>query len=486
MRGVHFGLAGLILAVILIAVFEYKPALEDFDPVRHAEFKDTWNQRVHIAYWEKWGSFEADGCQAMCDAFNRGQNEIFVHYIRTSEVDRKSMLASIGHDPPDVAGLWNTSVATFADGGALMPLEGLMAKSGLTRDYYIDNYLKMGEFDGHVYALPTAVMTLALFYNKEHFRAKAAELRAAGLDPDRAPRTLDELDRYADVLNVFAADGSPDIMGFLPAEPDWYPYVWGYYFGGKLIDPDTGKITTDDPANIRAYTWAKKYAEKYGREKVLKFRSGFGTFDSPFNAFIEGKVSMEVQGVWFPLFIRRHRPTMEFGVVPFPSADGVPGPRALMEMDVMGIPRGCKHPKEAWQFVEWVQKTGLVILSRLQGKNMAIRKPPPWFYEGHPNLELKVFEDLAVAPESFIVPNSLVGLEYRDEMKRAFDHIWTWPVDREKAAELQGLTGKERQARIEELCREEVAKTLKAIRVEFQAKLDQRLERRHLQPEGDR
>jgi hypothetical protein len=71
-------------------------------------------------------------------------------------------------------------------------------------------------------------------------------------------------------------------------------------------------------------------------------------------------------------------------------------------------------------------------------------------------------------------------------MTRAFDHIWTWPVDREKAAELQGLTGKERQARIEELCREEVAKTLKAIRVEFQAKLDQRLERRHLQPEGDR
>jgi multiple sugar transport system substrate-binding protein len=325
-------------------------------------------------------------------------------------------------------------------------------------------------------------MTLALFYNKDHFRQKAAELRAAGLDPDRPPQTLDELDRYAEILNEFDPDGSARIMGFLPAEPDWYPHVWGYYFGGKLIDPDTGRITTDEPANIRAYAWVKKYSEKYGREKVLKFRSGFGTFDSPFNAFIEGKVSMEVQGVWFPMFIRRHRPQMQFGVAPVPCAEGVAGPRSLMEMDVIGIPRGCRHPKESWKFVEWVQKTGIGILARLQGKNIAWRKAPEWFHEGHPNLELKVFEDLAVAPHSFIVPNSLVGQEYRDEIKRAFDHIWNWPVELEKPEALKGLTGHERQAKVEQLCREEVARTLKAVREEFQAKLDMRIARQRLQP----
>ena len=47
--------------------------------------------------------------------------------------------------------------------------------------------------------------------------------------------------------------------------------------------------------------------------------SGFGNFDSPQNAFIDGRVSMEVQGVWFSNFIRRHRPHLEFGVAPPPA-----------------------------------------------------------------------------------------------------------------------------------------------------------------------
>jgi len=469
MRAVHFGLLGLIAAVALIAWFEVKPVLEDFDPARHAKFKDTWDTRVHLSYWEKWGSFEADACQAMVDAFNESQDKIFVHYLRTSQVDRKTMLAAIGHDPPDVAGLWNYNVVPFAEGGALEPLDDLMAASGLTRDYYIENYLKLCEYEGKVYALPTAPASIALFYNKDHFRRKAKELRDAGLDPDRAPRTLEELDRYADVLNEFEPDGSPRIMGYLPTEPGWYNHSYGFFFGGELIDAKTGRLTADDPGNVRAFAWAKKYAELYGREKLLQFRSGFGTFDSPFNAFIEGRVSMEMQGVWFPMFIRRHRPQMDFGVAPFPCAEGVKGPRSLLESDVMGIPRGCRHPKEAWTFVHWVQTQGLPIMCRLQGKHVPFKNPPAWFHEGHPNLEIRIFEDLAMAPDSFIIQATRVQLEYRDRVTQAFEHVWNWPVENYLPA---GLTGPDRQRRIEELCREEAERTLRAVREEMQKKLD--------------
>jgi len=484
MRGIHFGLMGLILVVFLIAWVEYKPALEDFDPVRHAEFKDTWAKRVHISYWEKWGSFEADACQAMVDEFNRSQTEVFVHYIRTSQVDRKSMLAAIGHDPPDIVGLWNANVVPFAVGGALLPLDDLMKESGLRPDAYIDGYLKQGQFRGQTWTLPTSPSTVALFYNKDHFRKKAAELRAAGLDPDRPPATIEELDRYAAVLNEFEPDGSPRIMGFLPTEPGWFNTTWGYYFGGELVDTKTGKITADDPNNIRAYVWLKRYAEKYGRDKLLQFRAGFGNFDSPFNAFIEGKVSMEMQGVWFPMFIRRHRPQMAFGVAPFPSAEGVPGPRSVLAEDVIGIPTRCKHPREAWKFIYWVETKGLEILCRLQGKNLPWRKVPENFHQGHPNLEVKVFEDLAESPNSFIIPLTIVGQEYNDALGRAFEHVWCWQVEVVKARELQGLTGDARQTKIEELCREEIVKTLTGVRETIQRKLETRTEREMLQEGG--
>ena len=59
----------------------------------------------------------------MVDAFNKSQDEIFVHYINTSEVNRKAMLAIMGHDPPDIVGLWANNVPSFAAAGALLDLE---------------------------------------------------------------------------------------------------------------------------------------------------------------------------------------------------------------------------------------------------------------------------------------------------------------------------------------------------------------------------
>jgi len=92
----------VIVAVVAIGYLEPRPTASDFDPQRDAAFKDTWDSRVHITYWEKWGSFEAEACQKMVDAFNESQRDIFVHYIRTSQVDRKSMLAIVGGEPPVV------------------------------------------------------------------------------------------------------------------------------------------------------------------------------------------------------------------------------------------------------------------------------------------------------------------------------------------------------------------------------------------------
>jgi len=490
LRPVHFVLAAIIAAVVLVGALEHRPSLkDDFDPVRDSEFAATWDKRVHIVYWEKWGSFEREACQAMVDAFNRSQNDVFVHYINTSQVDRKTMLAIMGGDPPEVAGLWATNVPPFAEAGGLMDLDGFMAKSGLSRDRYTPNYLKLGTYDDKVYALPTTPASVALFYNKEHFRAKAAELRAAGLDPERPPQTTEEIDRYAAVLNEFDKDGRPLKMGFLPTEPGWFNWTWGFYFGGRLFDEENGRITADDPRNVDALVWVKRYAERYGREKLLQFRSGFGNFDSPQNAFIDGAVSMEMQGVWFSNFIRRHRPHMEFGVAPFPTAEGVPGPVSLVDADVITIPKGCRHPEEAWRFVEFSQRDGLAIICRLQGKHMPVKEPPPNFRDGHPNLELDVFEKVAASPHAFIQPRTAVWREYQHDLGTAFDHIWNWPVPED---ELPGLSDEARrkasmqarQKKVDELCRAEIERTLKDITVRIQNRLDKKHSRDELQAES--
>jgi multiple sugar transport system substrate-binding protein len=250
--------------------------------------------------------------------------------------------------------------------------------------------------------------------------------------------------------------------------------MWGYYFGGSLYDQTAGTVTPDAPANIRALLWVKRYAEKYGRDKLLQFRSGFGNFDSPNNAFIEGKVAMEIQGVWFPNFIRRHRPHLNFGVAPFPTAAGVPGPVSFLDADVIAIPRGCKHPEAAWEFVMHSQTRGLEILCRMQGKHMPIRVPPPLFRQGHPNLELDVFERVAASPHSFIRPKCPAWQEYSDELARAFDHIWNFPIP---DAALKGLSGEKLSAKIDELCRPEIERTYAEVRDTITRRMELKRER---------
>jgi ABC-type glycerol-3-phosphate transport system substrate-binding protein len=473
MRGVHFILAAVVLVVVMVAWLEPRPDVADFDPRTGAAYKDTWSRRVHITYWEKWGSFEAEAAQKMVDAFNDSQDEVFCHYIRTSQVDRKAMLAIVGGQPPDVVGLWSDNVAPFAEAAALMPLDDLMAAAGLGDGHYIPKYLDMCRYEGRTFVLPTTPVSIALFYNLDHFRAKADRLRAAGLDPNRPPRTIDELDRYADALTEMAPDGTPGIMGFLPTEPGWYNVAWPYYFGGGLFDAN-GSPAPDTPANVRAFEWLKSYATRYGRDNLTRFREGFGNFDSPQNAFIDGKVSMVLQGVFFPQFIDRHRPALRYGVAALPCAAGVAGPRSLLNEDVIGIPRGCKHPEAAWKFVRWTQRRGLEIICRLQGKHLPLTSVPEGFRQGHPNRFVQVFEDLAKSPEAFIIPTSIIWQEYRDEYNRCFDHIWQWqpPAD-----QLAGLTGAARDEKVRRLTHDEIVRTLGRLRAEIDQKLRRKLRR---------
>jgi multiple sugar transport system substrate-binding protein len=501
MKPVHFILAGIIVAVVAVAWFESKPVVSDFDAgsavhqgfkkawiEKHKKsdgqeaFRKNWQGRTHITYWEKWGSFEAEAAQKMVDAFNASQDEIFCHYLRTSQVDRKAMLAIVGGSPPDVAGLWDQNVAPFAEANALMPLDKLMAKSGLTEGHYIKNYLKLCQFRGKTYALPSTPATTALFYNKDHFRKHADRIKAAGLDPNRPPRTIDELDRYADAITELNADGTPKVMGFLPTEPGWFHTSWVYFFGGSLVNYETGEITTDRQENIRAFEWIKSYACKYGRTNLTRFRQGFGNYDSPQNAFIDEKVSIVLHGVYFPAFIDRHKPHLKYGVVPFPCAHGVPGPRSVMQEDVLAIPRGCRHPQAAWKFMYFVQTDGLPIICRLQGKHLPITRGPADFVQTNPNRFLTVFRDLARAEHSFIMPQSIVWREYADEITRMFDHIWHWPVPQ---GPLAGLTGEAKRLKIRELCREEIVKTLRGVRERMTRRQEQKRSRIEIRAQRD-
>lgn len=388
------------------------------EELAHPTYKDG---KIHVIYWEKWTDFEGDAIRHTVEAFNRSQNRIHVDLLTVSGIENKTLLAIAGGDPPDVAGLYGPNVAQYADDNAIIPLDKYCLRYGFNKSYFIPVFWEMGHYHGHQYALPSTPATTALHYNM-------AMLQAAGIT--HPPKTIEELDADAAKITTRDASGKIKKVGFLPTEPGWWNWAWGYFFGGRLWN-GKDKITATDPGNIRAYQWIQSYSQKYGPGNLQTFRSGLGTFSSPQNGFLDGRVAMELQGVWMYNFISRFAPLMEkpkriWGVAPFPYPANRPGLAncTVADEDVLVIPRGAKHPTAAFQFIRFIEsKKGSEMLCGLQRKFSPLRKVDSSFYATHPNPYIKLFVRLAYSKNVIIPPKMGIWPEYSNALANSIDVV---------------------------------------------------------------
>ncbi|MEQ8821361.1 MAG: ABC transporter substrate-binding protein [Sumerlaeia bacterium] len=387
-----------------------------------AESADTTRDgRVVITYWEKWEDFEKEAMGDLVDAYNASQDKVYVEYLSTGEIDRKLILATAGGNPPDVAGLWSWRLYTFAEMGALEPLDGLMQRDGLSPSHYLPIIMEQCQYKGFTWALPTTPATLALHYNREMFRE-------AGLDPDRPPRTIAELNEYAKKLTRTDESGAITQLGFSPSEPGWWNDRWGLWFGGQLLDGD--RIAIASPENQAAYDWVQSFPAEYGQTELQRFQAVGGQFASAQNLFISGQVAMVLQGVWMANFINKYNPELEWAVAPFPAVSADMAPVTVCECDVLVIPKGAKHREEAWDFIKFVQRQkNMEALCLGQRKFSPLAEVSESFYEEHPNPYIRVFRQLAESSNASYTPKTSIYSEYRDEINFTYDRIWRQLVE---------------------------------------------------------
>ncbi|KPK40552.1 MAG: hypothetical protein AMJ78_07070 [Omnitrophica WOR_2 bacterium SM23_29] len=400
---------------------------------------------VKISYWEKWTGFEGEAMQAVVDLFNsreiknKGGKIIQVDMITVSQLDRRLLTATAGGNPPDVAGIWTWLLTIYADKGALLDLNGYLEESGITKEHYLPVFWEICKYKDKIWGLPSTPASVALHWNKRLFRE-------AGLDPNVPPRTIQQLDLMAEKLTriklpnqegtisfyelrkkenyqALLAEAKIVQMGFLPSEPGWWPWSWGYWFGGKLWN---GKetVTADEFENVKAYGWVKSYSMKYGVDNIKKFSSSFGVFASPQNAFLSSKVAMVSQGVWMYNFIDKYATGMDWGAAPFPSDEGKLKDVSYIEADVLTIPKGAKHPDEAFQFISFVNtQEAMELLCDGQRKFTPLREVSEDFYRNHKNPYIRMFRKLAESSNAFITPKMVIWQEYQREMSFAYEKI---------------------------------------------------------------
>lgn len=376
--------------------------------------------KIVLDYWEKWTRHEGDAMVKVVEAFNASQDRIHVRYLVTSDIGQKSMIAIASGAPPDVIGLYAFNVPPYAEARAIMPLDEIAPKHGVHLDDYAQGVRPVMTHKGRWWATVNTAGSVALYYNRALFRE-------AKLDPDRPPRTIAELDECHRRLVKVGGRGELERVGFLHREPGWWSWLWPYHFGGRIYDPESDRSTVASPACIRAMEWMQGYARDLGADRVKRFQEGFGNYFTPENPFLTGKVAMIVQGPWIANLVQAFKPDLDYGVAPFPTADGYEpsAPVGLIDTDVLVIPRGARNPEASMAFIAWTQRRDMAeLLARAHCKPSPLATTSPGFLETHPNRGIGVHYDLFNSPRAFIAPPTRVWQQFKDEFDSAAQVIW--------------------------------------------------------------
>lgn len=407
------------------------------------------HKRIVISYWEEWTGFEGRAMARIVDNFNTSQDHIYINMVEVSNVNIKTLISTAGGDPPDLVTLWSAIMGQFISYNALTSLNTLLRHHVVTSHTFVPYAWKLCAPYGTLYGLPATIDPNALYWNKILF-AKA------GLNPDKPPESLQQLDDMAARLTMISPGGTIRQAGFLPMEPNWYATEWGTYFGNHIYTFKTGDFNIDTPQQIQAYRWFQSFARRLGYQNVDTFQSGFGQFNSPLNPFIDGQVAMELQGPFLANFIDRNNPKLigHYGVAPFPTSFGRPGDATYGDCDIWAIPRGARHVKAAMEVMKFfIRRKNLEYLNDKQAKPSPLMKISRKFIRNNPNPFIQVFDRIARNATVQSAPPSPIWPRVHNQLTVMANRIWMGASVRAQLGRAQFLTNQwvRRENHLEEL-----------------------------------
>lgn len=240
------------------------------------------------------------------------------------------------------------TVTTWSARSLIAPVDDLYKRDRITTTDFPVPLWKQMSYGGKVWFLPIFVNAdFVMFWNKAHFRE-------IGLDPEKAPETIADLDKAAQKLTL---DQGGDLkrVGMTPwlvSNAGNTLQNWGYAFGGSFYDEAKDELTFNHPRIVRAVEWYTGWARTLGTDRVDKLRKSVQL--APNTDFL-GSGLQSMHPLTSPLVrgTQAFAPTIELAGGPMPGeAPGKPGACTIGGQEICAVP-GAKRA-EAWDFMKYV------------------------------------------------------------------------------------------------------------------------------------
>lgn len=187
--------------------------------------------------------FNASQDQVVVTANDQGTayDEVLRQYERT---------ASTPGQLPEMIYMEDSALGQLVDRGQLLPAQSCMEADGFDMDTLVPSARAAASVDGVLYPGYMNVSSPILYYNQAHFQA-------AGLDPNQAPETLDEVEEYA--RQIQEAGVAPTPLSFKTTQ--WFYQTWIGGIGQDMVNNDNGRsepateAQIDTPESLELLTW---------------------------------------------------------------------------------------------------------------------------------------------------------------------------------------------------------------------------------------
>ncbi len=270
---------------------------------------------VEIQYWQYVFDARIKAMDQLIANFEKANPDIKVVQTTFPYADYQTKVAAAitAGQGPDVVQFYYGWLDNFKTGKLIQPLpQDAFPHATIEKEFF--PIISAMKSDGEYWGLPTAVRSLALFYNKKLFTD-------AGLDPNKPPTTLDELADAA--VKTTQRDGSGNItsegmaLEMTGQDHQWWREVLVRQFGGVPYTDNYTKVAYDDEHGLAALKW---YTDMITEKKV----SQPGFMDEAQAAFKAGRAAMLIDGS-FRLGSFAQIKDFEWAVAELPQKDGVKG-----------------------------------------------------------------------------------------------------------------------------------------------------------------
>ena len=252
-----------------------------------------------------------DGYAADFNKENPDLNVVPVYAGSYQDTVVKAMTAHKAGDPPAGAIILSTDTFTLIDEDAIVPFDNFV-KTDEERKWMKDffpAFLLNGQIDNKTWGIPFQRSTVVMYWNKEAFKD-------AGLDPNQAPQTWEQLVSMGQALTTRDASGNVTRWGIqVPSSgfPYWLFQGFSTQNGAILANADGKAVKFDDTKVIEALQYWVDLSQKYKIHPPGVVQWGTTPTD-----FMQGKAAMIWTTTGNLTNIRKNAP-FEFGVAMLPE-----------------------------------------------------------------------------------------------------------------------------------------------------------------------